>query len=60
MKIFIIANLELVLVYNKKDDSLNKESSFFTLKGNDNTLVQTTEEVVGGMSEVNFLCLRIL
>ena len=27
MQIFIIANLEVDLVYNKKDDSLSKESS---------------------------------
>ena len=28
MQIFIIVNLEVDLVYNKKDDSLGEESSF--------------------------------
>jgi hypothetical protein len=31
MQIFIIANLEVDLVYNKKDDSLSKESSFLLI-----------------------------
>lgn len=31
MQIFIIANLEVDLVYNKKDDSLDKESSFLLI-----------------------------